>query len=146
MILTQSVTLHYDKNHHPLWYEPNRCNMIRTQSFIMIRTQSSIMIRTQSSIMIRTQWFIMIRTQSSIMIRTQSMQYDTNPMGYDTNPMHQQQVEKGLRLFSACCRLEAKLAQASLWYEPNPIRDHPRWRVSDPLMSVVTLIRTQSQW
>ena len=145
------------------------------------------------------------------LLRTQSMQYDTNPIihydtnpiihydtnpidaiwyepngDYDTNPMHQQQVEKGLRLFSACCRLEAKLAQYrlhydtnpipsgiilgeesqplwwvlslwyepnlngsgirwSLWCEPNPIRAHPRRRVSCHPMSVVALIRTQSQ-
>ena len=35
--------------------------------------------------------------------------------------MHQQQLEKGLRLFSACCRLEAKLAQYELLYDTNPI-------------------------
>ena len=44
---------------------------------------------------------------------------DTNPI--DTNPTHQQQVEKGLRLFSARCRLEAKLAQYGLHCDTNPV-------------------------
>ena len=38
-----------------------------------------------------------------------------------TTPLHQQQLEKGLRLFSARCRLEAKLAQYGLHCDTNPI-------------------------